>query len=71
MLLWCRLAAVALILPLAWEPPYATGVAGYKKQKKKKKEYTEQYLSVVIHSAIALWTVVSGCHWELIIRYPT
>ena len=28
-LLWlrCRLAAVALIGPLAWEPPYATGVA--------------------------------------------
>ena len=21
--LWCRLAAVALIRPLAWEPPYA------------------------------------------------
>ena len=25
--LWRRLAAVALIRPLAWEPPYATGVA--------------------------------------------
>ena len=25
--LWCRLAAVALIRPLAWERPYATGVA--------------------------------------------
>ena len=25
--LWCRLAAVALIGPLAWEPPYATGAA--------------------------------------------
>jgi len=25
--LWCRLAAVALIRPLAWEPPYATGAA--------------------------------------------
>ena len=24
--LWCRLAAVALIRPLAWEPPYAAGV---------------------------------------------
>ena len=28
---WCRPAAAALILPLAWELPYATGVA--KKQK--------------------------------------
>ena len=26
-LLWCRLAAVALIQPLAWEPQYAVGVA--------------------------------------------
>ena len=25
--LWHRLAAVALIGPLAWEPPYAVGVA--------------------------------------------
>ena len=24
-LLWCRLAAVAPIRPLAWEPPYAMG----------------------------------------------
>ena len=31
--LWCRLVAVALIQPLAWEIPYATGVA-LKKQKK-------------------------------------
>ena len=25
--LWCRLAAIAMIQPLAWEPPYAVGVA--------------------------------------------
>ena len=25
--LWCRLAGVAVIRPLAWEPPYAAGVA--------------------------------------------
>ena len=25
--LWCRLAATALIRALAWEPPYAAGVA--------------------------------------------
>ena len=30
--LWCRLAAAAPILPLAWEPPYATGVALKKKK---------------------------------------
>ena len=34
--LWCRLAAVAPIRPLAWELLYAMGVA-LKKQKKKKK----------------------------------
>ena len=33
--LWCRLAGIALIGPLAWEPPYAVGVA-LKKSKKKK-----------------------------------
>jgi len=37
--LWCRLAATAPIRPLAWEPPYAAGVAQEmaKRQKKKKK----------------------------------
>ena len=35
--LWHRLAAVTLIQPLAWEPPYAVGAA-LKKKKKKKKE---------------------------------
>ena len=35
-LLWCRLAATALIRPLAWEPPYATSVA-LKGQKTRKK----------------------------------
>ena len=30
--LWCRLAAAALIQPLAWEPPYGASVA-LKKQK--------------------------------------
>ena len=34
--LWRRPGAVALIQPLAWEPPYAVGAA-LKKQKKKNK----------------------------------
>ena len=33
--LWHRLAAVALIPPLAWEPPYSTGAALKSKKKKK------------------------------------
>ena len=32
--LWYRLAAVALTQPLAWEPPYITGVAVTKKKEK-------------------------------------
>ena len=36
--LWCRLAAMAPIHPLAWEPPYAAGAAQEmsKRQKNKK-----------------------------------
>ena len=33
--LWCRLAAAAPTGPLAWEPPYVTGVALKNKKKKK------------------------------------
>ena len=33
--LWCRLAAVALIWPLAWDTPYAAGIV-LKRQKNKK-----------------------------------
>ena len=36
--LWCRLAAVAPIKPLAWELTYAAGVA----LKKKKKEQSSE-----------------------------
>ena len=33
--LWCRLEAVALIRPLAWEPPYVLSVALKSKNKNK------------------------------------
>ena len=41
--LWCRPSARALIRPLAWEHPYAEGVAqeNGKKTKKKKKNQNE------------------------------
>ena len=50
--LWRRPAATAPIRPLAWEPPYAAGVAQEmaKRQKKKKKMwyiYTMQYYTVI------------------------
>ena len=34
--LWCRLAAAALIQPLAWKPPNATEAALKKERKKEK-----------------------------------
>ena len=34
--LWYRPAAIALIQPLAWEPPYAMGIALKSKKKTKK-----------------------------------
>ena len=40
--LWCRPAAVALIRPLAWEPPYAVGAA-LKKAKKKETILQRRY----------------------------
>ena len=36
--LWCRLAAVAPVISLVWELPYAVGVASQKKTKDKKKK---------------------------------
>ena len=41
--LWCRPAAVAPIRPLAWEPPYAAGMA-LRRQKTKKKKTTKKNL---------------------------
>ena len=42
--LWCKLAAAALIRPVAWEPPCAMGVALEKTKKKKKKKKELYYL---------------------------
>ena len=36
--LWCRPVAVALIRPLAWEPPHAMGVALKKQNKQTNKQ---------------------------------
>ena len=43
--LWHRPAAAAPIRPLAWEPPYAAGVALEKAKKKKKKKKTKKITS--------------------------
>ena len=38
--LWCKLAAIALMGPLAWEAPYARSAA-LKRQKRKRKKKKE------------------------------
>ena len=45
--LWCRLAAVALIGPLAWEPLCATGVALKSKKERKRPESLSHSLSAM------------------------
>ena len=44
--LWCRPAAAALIRPLAWELPYATGVA-LKRKKKLHTYWLEKFLNKI------------------------
>ena len=43
--LWCKSAAIAPIQPLAWELPYATGVALERQKDKKKKRICTLILS--------------------------
>ena len=47
--LWRRLAATAPIQPLAWEPPYAEGVAQENGKKTKKQKTTTKKLLLVQH----------------------
>ena len=45
--LWCRLAAIAPIVPLAWEPPCAEGVA-LKRQKDQKQKQKKMHVETFI-----------------------
>jgi len=45
--LWCRLTAIAPIRPLAWEPPYAVGVALEKAKRQKKERKKEKGFSTM------------------------
>ena len=51
---WYRLAAVAPIGPLAWEPRYAAGVA-LKKTKKKKSSYSGARRDILGEISICRW----------------
>ena len=56
--LWCRPAATAPIRPLAWEPPYATGVALGKAKRQKKKDTKKNQktkLKDLARSVILYW----------------
>ena len=53
--LWCRLAAIAPIRPLAWEPPHAVGVALKRKRKKKR---------IQVQQLRWLWDRVQSLIWH-------
>ena len=55
--LWCRLA-VALIGPLAWEPPYAMGAAQKKTRQNKKKKSADPWLT-----AATIYFVLYSVGW--------
>ena len=48
--LWCGLAAAAPIQPLAWERPYASGMALKGKKKKKKKNRNQKKLKPKVNA---------------------
>ena len=55
--LWCKWASVAPIQSLAWEPPYAKGVALKSKKKKKKKI---QFKEINI-AEVPYWKTMTVC----------
>ena len=71
--LWCRPAAIALIRPLAWEPPYAVGAAR-KRQKiiinKFSSLFTELFSKGPTHfPASGLWKTLP--HKRIICKHPS
>ena len=60
--LWHRLAAVALIQPLAWELPYATGVT--------LKKFFSSAFNDVVNTVVTMYSVGElECHNLKTIRY--
>ena len=59
--LWCRLAATALIRPLAWESPYAMGMAlkrrgrkGGRKEGEEERKERKEMLILFLDSQLSL-----------------
>ena len=51
--LWRRLAVIALIVPLAWEPPYTTGAALKRQKRQKNKKTNKQKKDPVLVPTVA------------------
>ena len=67
--LWCRSqtwlgseVAVALIRPLAWEPPQAAGAALKRKRKKAWKAFSPQPVHYIDNPLIIVTAVLMGTH---------
>ena len=60
--LWRRLAATALIRPLAWEPPYASGAA--QEMAKKKKKMKSQITCVSTIALLDTYSKTTGHNWD-------
>ena len=58
--LWCRLAAVALIRPLAWEPPHAEGSGPRKRQKDEKRRVSLRNYHKKLPSKC--WVTADSCY---------
>ena len=58
--LWCRMAAVAPIPPLAWEPPYAAGVS-LKRQKINKTKRMNKIIQEACVKWEEVWTLRELC----------
>ena len=70
--LWCRPEAVALIQPLAWEPPYATGEALKSKKKRSLQTINAGEGEMVWRKGnpVTLGGNVNWCnHWKTVWRF--
>ena len=57
--LWRRPAAVALIPPLAWEPPYALGAALVKTKQNKEISLDPLHIQcILLHDYTTLWLLI-------------
>ena len=65
--LWCRLAAVALIRPLAWELPYAKSVALKSKKRKKEREFPKHKIAFQCWTAKTVFKGKCPLKWSLMI----